>query len=81
MNPFADYCVRLEQHIEFNGVRVITRDVPDPLTGDLNGAEIYIDYAVTAERRLFLLAHLFGHTVQWDVIPVLLNWASRASLP
>jgi hypothetical protein len=68
--PFADYCRRVEQHIESAyGVRVITRDIPDPLTGDLNGAEIHIDDAVTPEQRLFLLAHLFGHTVQWNVNP------------
>jgi hypothetical protein len=70
MLPFADYAARVERHIERNyGVRVVTRDVPAPLTGDLNGAEIHIDYAVTAEQRLFLLAHLFGHTVQWNVRP------------
>ena len=70
MIPFAEYCVTIEQRIErAYGVRVITRDIPDPLTGDLNGAEIHIDNAVTAEQRLFLLAHLFGHTVQWNVIP------------
>jgi hypothetical protein len=70
MLSFADYCVRVERHIETAyGVRVITRDVPDPLTGDLNGAEIHVDYAVTPEQRLFLLAHLFGHTVQWNVVP------------
>jgi hypothetical protein len=70
MMPFADYSARVEQHIQkAYGVRVVTRDVPDPLTGDLNGAEIHIDYAVTAEQRLFLLAHLFGHTVQWNVNP------------
>ena len=68
MIPFADYSARVEQHIEkAYGVRVVTRDVPDPLTGDLNGAEIHIDYAVTPEQRLFLLAHLFGHTVQWNI--------------
>ena len=70
MIPFADYSASVEQHIEkAYGVRVITRDVPDPLTGDLNGAEIHIDYAVTPEQRLFLMAHLFGHTVQWNVSP------------
>jgi hypothetical protein len=70
MIPFADYCLRIERHIEgAYGIRVITRDIPDPLTGDLNGAEIHIDCAVTPEQRLFLLAHLFGHTVQWNVIP------------
>jgi hypothetical protein len=70
MLPFADYSARVEQHIEkAYGVRVVTRDVPDPLTGDLNGAEIHIDFAVTPEQRLFLLAHLFGHTVQWNTNP------------
>jgi hypothetical protein len=48
---------------------VVTLDVPDPLTGDLDGAEIHIDYAVTVEQRFFLLAHLFGHTLQWNVSP------------
>ena len=44
MIPFADYSARVEQRIEkAYGVRVITRDVPDPLTGDLNGAEIHIN--------------------------------------
>src|SRR5688572_32541828 len=70
MIPFAEHCAKVEQHVERDrGIRVITRDVPDPLTGDLDGAEIHIDYAVTAEQRLFLLAHLFGHTVQWNVCP------------
>jgi hypothetical protein len=70
--PFTDYGARVEQQIErFYGVRVVTRDIPDPLTGDLHGLEIHIDQAVTAEQRLFLLGHLFGHTVQW-------NWAPGA---
>src|SRR5271170_3126995 len=70
MIPFAAYSARVEQHIEkAYGVRVVTRDIPDPLTGDLNGAEIHIDYAVTPEQRFFLLAHLFGHTVQWNTNP------------
>jgi hypothetical protein len=68
--PFEIYCVRVGQRIEqFYGVHVVTRDIPDPLTGDLDGLEIHIDYAVTPEQRLFLLAHLFGHTVQWNVRP------------
>jgi hypothetical protein len=70
MIPFAEHAARVEEHIEkAYGIRVVTRDVPDPLTGDLNGAEIHIDDAVTPEQRLFLLAHLFGHTVQWNVNP------------
>jgi hypothetical protein len=66
--PFEEYSARTQKHLEsFYGIRVVTRDIPDPLTGDLDGSEIHIDYAVTPEQRLFLLAHLFGHTVQWNV--------------
>ena len=68
--PFDEYSARVQKHLEsVYGIRVVTRDIPDPLTGDLDGAEIHIDYAVTPEQRLFLLGHLFGHTVQWNVDP------------
>ena len=70
MIPFADYCARVQEHIESSyNIRIVTRDILDPLTGDLDGSEIDIDYAVSPELRLFLLAHLFGHTVQWNVNP------------
>jgi len=66
--PFPQFCARTQERIEGHyHVRVVTRDIPDPLIGDLDGAEIHIDCAVTAEQRLFLLAHLFGHTVQWNI--------------
>ena len=66
--PFADYCVRVQKHLEQHyRIPVVTRDIPDPLSGDLDGAEIHIDHTVTSEQRLFLLGHLFGHTVQWNV--------------
>src|ERR1700722_15262397 len=68
--PFEQYCARVEEHLEPTyGIRVVTRDIQDPLTGDLDGSEIDIDYLVSPEQRLFLLAHLFGHTVQWNVNP------------
>jgi hypothetical protein len=70
--PFHEYSARVQTHLEnVYGIRVVIRDIPDPLTGDLDGSEIDIDYAVTPEQRLFLLAHLFGHTVQWNVSPAL----------
>jgi hypothetical protein len=37
--------------------------------GDLDGLEIQVDYALTAEEGLFLLEHLFGQTVQWNANP------------
>jgi hypothetical protein len=57
----------LERHIEDRyGVPVRIRDVPNPFTGDLDGAEIHVDYDEDVESALFIIAHLFGHTVQWN---------------
>jgi hypothetical protein len=67
---FAGDCAVVQRIIErVYGIKVATRDIPDPLTGDLDGLEIHLDHAVTAEQRLFLLAHFFGHTVQWNLDP------------
>lgn len=53
------------------GIPVRVKDVPNPFTGDLDGAEIHVDYDLEAEDALFILVHLFGHTVQWNVDPEL----------
>jgi hypothetical protein len=59
---------RLERHIETRyGVPVRIEDVPNPFTGDLDGAEIHIDHAEDLAGAFFLLVHLFGHTVQWNL--------------
>jgi hypothetical protein len=53
--PFDEYSAPVQKRLEnVYGIRVVTRDIPDPLTGDLDGAEIDIDYAVSPEQRLFL---------------------------
>jgi hypothetical protein len=70
MAKFKEFSEIVEKHLVSRyGIRIVTRDVADPLIGDLDGAEIHIDHAVTDEQRLFLLAHLFGHTVQWNTHP------------
>ena len=51
------------------GLPVVVTDVPAPFTGDLDGASILVDYDLDAEDALFILVHLFGHTVQWNVSP------------
>lgn len=48
------------------GVAVVMAEVPEPFKGDLDGAEVVIGPGNDAETRLFLVAHLFGHTVQWN---------------
>lgn len=65
---FADVFDQLERIIEERWqIPVRIRDVPSPFTGDLDGAEIHIDYDLEPEDALFILVHLFGHTVQWNV--------------
>jgi hypothetical protein len=56
----------LERHVtERYGLPVVISDVLDPNTGDFDGAEIRLDHANDLELAVFVLAHLFGHTVQW----------------
>ena len=60
----------LERLIEERyGLPVVITDVTDPFTGDLDGEKILVDYDIDAEEALFILVHLFGHTVQWNVSP------------
>jgi hypothetical protein len=61
---------RVEPYIEDRyGIPVIIKDVPAPFTGDLDGAEIHVDHAEDIEGAVFIVAHLFGHTVQWNTSP------------
>lgn len=49
------------------GIPVVVTDVPAPFTGDLDGASIQIDFENDVEEALFILVHLFGHTIQWNL--------------
>lgn len=67
---FRDVFNQVERLIERRyGLPVVLTDVPDPFTGDLDGSTILVDYDLDAEEALFILVHLFGHTVQWNVSP------------
>jgi hypothetical protein len=58
----------LERTIEQRwGIPITVRDVPEPFTGDLDGAIIDLDYDLPIDEAVFILLHLFGHTVQWNV--------------
>lgn len=48
-------------------IPVTISDVPHPFTGDLDGERIAVDHDVELEDAVFILVHLFGHTVQWNV--------------
>jgi hypothetical protein len=59
---------RLERTIEDRWeIPVHIQDVPNPFTGDLDGEQIMVDYDLDIEEAVFILIHLFGHTVQWNV--------------
>lgn len=59
---------RVERMVEDRWeIPVRIRDVPNPFTGDLDGEQIHVDYDLEVEDALFILIHLFGHTVQWNV--------------
>lgn len=68
MPRFAEAFAIVEAYVERRfGIPIRVRDVPSPFTGDLDGAEIHVDYDLEAEDALFIVAHLFGHTVQWNI--------------
>jgi hypothetical protein len=49
---------QVERYVEDTWhVPVVLRDVPDPFAGDLDGAEIHVDYSEDAENALFILVH------------------------
>jgi hypothetical protein len=68
---------RARARVESYGVQVYIGDVLDPNTGTFDGAEIGIDYANDLEMSLFVLVHLFGHTVQWNTVPAYRTIDSR----
>jgi hypothetical protein len=58
----------VERHVEDRyHIPVSISDVLDPNTGDFDGTRIMIDYDMDLETAFFVLIHLFGHTVQWNI--------------
>jgi hypothetical protein len=65
---FREVFNRVEPYVERRfGIPVVITDVPNPFTGDLDGAEIKVDFELEPEEAAFILVHLFGHTVQWNL--------------
>jgi hypothetical protein len=55
-------------HVERrHGIAVLIGEVTHPNTGDFNGLEIKVDHDQDLDFALFVLIHLFGHTVQWNI--------------
>jgi hypothetical protein len=63
-----DACGAVTNHLHARyGVSVEVASIAPPLKGDLDGSRILVADHNTDKERLFLVAHLFGHTVQWNV--------------
>lgn len=68
ITEFRDAFSSLIKHLQTRyGVSVEVTNIKPPLKGDLDGIRILVADHNTSEERLFLVAHLFGHTVQWNV--------------
>ncbi len=68
MTTFRDAYARVEKHVEDRyGLPVSISDVLDPNTGDFDGMTIAVDFDQELDSALFVLVHLFGHTVQWNL--------------
>jgi hypothetical protein len=69
---------RARNAVESYGIRVYIGDVKDPNTGIFDGSEIGVDWANDLDMSLFVLVHLFGHTVQWNTVPAYRTIDQRA---
>jgi hypothetical protein len=49
------------------GLKVKLGPVTGSYTGQFDGLEIWVDPEKDPEEALFILVHLFGHTVQWNL--------------
>jgi hypothetical protein len=68
ITEFRDASNAVTQHVNARyAVSVEVASIKPPLKGDLDGSRILVGDHNTDEERLFLVAHLFGHTVQWNL--------------
>ena len=61
---------RVTRAVKEYGIPVRNAPLPPGFTGDIDGESITLDRRkLNDEAALFLVLHLFGHTVQWNVSP------------
>ena len=48
-------------------LKVTVGPVTGSYTGQFDGREIWVDLEKDPEEAVFILVHLFGHTVQWNI--------------
>ncbi len=68
MTNFKKAYEAVEKHIlNAYGITSSIEPVVEPNTGDFDGMHIKIDTKLDWEQSLFVLLHLFGHAVQWNI--------------
>jgi len=80
-NLTCDSCLK---HLQARySVSVEVASIESSLKGDLDGIRILVADHNTDEERFFLAAHLFGHTVQWNLSAELrrLGWLEPVGPP
>ncbi|HLH56543.1 MAG TPA: hypothetical protein VKY92_23360, partial [Verrucomicrobiae bacterium] len=59
---------RLAEHIQrVYSLQINVGPVTGSYTGQFDGREIWVDLDKDPEEAVFILVHLFGHTVQWNL--------------
>jgi len=59
---------QMSKVVESHGFVVHPRcDVQDPNTGEFDGLNIWVEADQPTEQALYVLLHLFGHSVQWNI--------------
>ena len=72
----------IEKHIEDHyNMPVVISDVLDPNTGDFDGVTIKIDYDLDLDLAFYILLHLFGHSVQWNLSKEYRDLGQDQSIP
>lgn len=75
---FSKILEKVEALVEALGVSINYTNNLDPFfKGDLDGKTILIGKHLSAEEKLFNLLHLAGHTIQWNLSPLLRDLGSE----
>jgi hypothetical protein len=69
---FAEVLQKCETVVQDMGLVIqYTRNLDPFFKGDLDGKTIYIGNHLSPEEKVFNLLHLAGHSVQWNIDPLL----------
>src|ERR1700733_5087783 len=75
---FAEVLQKCEAVVKDMGLVINYTHNLDPFfKGDLDGKTIYIGNHLAKEEKLFNLLHLAGHSVQWNIDPLLRTLGSE----